>query len=97
MPSAPVMVESTAAVPSFVNVTLAPRMGAPEASDTVPKTEPVSTGAWRGCALMNTNIARAIVAEEDRKVPPEMDFRFMSVPPQSLCNNAQQFLRALSL
>src|SRR5579885_3439507 len=45
-PSAPVVVLSSAPVPSLVSVTLAPVTEAPEASVTVPRMLPVSTWAW---------------------------------------------------
>src|SRR5882724_5699738 len=71
------MNERVALVPSLVNVTLAPLIGAPEASAIVPRMVPVSTWARRGCALKNRISNAAVIAKEAFRIPDEMALRFI--------------------
>src|SRR5260370_40105507 len=89
------MVESEALVPSFVKVTLAPLIGAPEASETVPRMVPASTCARRGCALNNVNNITAVIANHARRIQVERGFRFITDPPKALYTNTEQAAQGL--
>src|SRR5882724_202548 len=88
-PSDPTVVESEALVPSFVSVTVAPPITAPEASVTVPRMLPVSTWAWTGLEL--NSIMLAAIANDIRRIQDETVFRFMTSSP-SFTARVKRFL-----
>src|SRR6266852_7242428 len=88
-PSDPTVVEREALVPSFVSVTVAAPITAPEASVTVPRMLPVSTWAWTGLELksmMLTAIANTVC-----RIQEETDVRFMTTLPKASRLSVKRF------
>src|SRR6516225_1965757 len=78
-PSAPVVVVSSAPVPSLDKVTLAALMAPPEASETTPEIEPVSTCANDGNAAHRTTNRTDATARTSRPPQKRTDLRCITI------------------
>src|SRR5215472_531533 len=78
-PSAPVVVVSSAPVPSLDKVTLAALMAPPEASETTPEIEPVSTCAYDGNAVHRVTNRTDATARTSRPPQKRTDLRCITI------------------
>src|SRR5215470_19646986 len=78
-PSAPVVVVSSAPVPSLDKVSLASLMAPPEASETTPEIEPVSTCAYDGNAAHRVTNRTDATARTSRPPQKRTDLRCITI------------------
>src|SRR5215470_1571388 len=96
-PSAVVVTDNSAPVPSLVSVTPAPFTAAPDASVTVPRIEPVSTCARDGVAVHRRTNQHEATARTSRPPQKRTVLRCMTSSSNHPVNRHRQILFSLFL